>query len=138
MNMGTQLNPYLTFNGNTREAMEFYHGVLGGTLDVQTFGEAPMESAPEDKDRVMHARLDADGFTLMASDSQTSQPTTSGDNISLSLQGSDRDALGTTFEGLSDGGQVVMSMEDQFWGDTFGMLTDRFGIHWMVNVTKEA
>lgn len=133
-----QLNPYLNFDGTTREAMEFYQRVLGGTLDVQTFGDSPMEASEEDKDRVMHARLDADGFTMMASDYQGGgAPAAGGENVHLSLQGTDLAALSGIFDGLADGGEVVMPMAEQFWGDTFGMLTDRYGIHWMVNVLKQ-
>ena len=131
-----QLNPYLNFDGTTREAMEFYQKVLGGALDVQTFGDSPMEASAEDKDRVMHARLDADGFTIMASDFQSGATDTGGENVSLSLQGTDLVALSGIFDGLADGGEVTMPMAEQFWGDTFGMLTDRYGIHWMVNVLK--
>lgn len=134
--MGTTLNPYLTFDGTAKEAMEFYGGVLGGSLDVQTFGESPMESSEADKDRVMHARLDADGFTLMASDGMSDSPVQAGSNFSLSLQGSDLDTLTNAFEGLAEGGEVTMPMAEQFWGATFGMLTDRYGINWMVNVEK--
>jgi len=116
--------------------MEFYQGVLGGTLDIQTFGESPMDTPEEHKDRILHARLDADGFTIMASDSQPDQPVTSGGSVNLSLMGSDLPALTAAFDGLAEGGQVAMPLAEQFWGDTFGMLVDRFGIHWMVNVSK--
>jgi PhnB protein len=133
----TKLDPYLTFNGNTKEAMEFYRDVLGGKLEMQTFGESPMESPEEQKDRIMHARLDADGYTIMASDSRPDEPVTGGDNVSLSLQGEDGARLKDVFNALADGGELTMPMEEQFWGDTFGMLVDRFGIHWMVNVNKE-
>ena len=133
----TKVEPYLAFNGEAREAMEFYQGALGGTLDVQTFGEAPMESPPEAKDRVMHARLESGDLVLMASDSQPDQPVSMGTNVSLSLQGTDLDGLTKAFDALAEGGSVTMPMEAQFWGDTFGMLTDRFGVHWMVNVAKE-
>jgi len=132
-----QLNPYLNLNGNTREAMEFYQHVLGGKLDLQTFGEAPMEVPDAQKDKIVHARLEGDGFTIMASDSDPSQPVTNGESVHLSLMGADPAALAEVFDGLAQGGEVRMPMAEQFWGDTFGMLTDRFGIHWMVNVNKE-
>jgi PhnB protein len=133
----TKVEPYLAFNGDAREAMEFYQRVLGGTLDVQTFGETPMESPPEAKDRVMHARLESGDLIMMASDSPPDQPVSMGTNVSLSLQGTDLDGLTKAFDALGEGGNVTMPMEAQFWGDTFGMLTDRFGVHWMVNVAKE-
>lgn len=131
----TSLNPYLAFNGNTREAMEFYANALGGVLEVQTFGDAG-QAAPEDKDRVMHARLEADAITLMASDGMPGQEVKFGDNVSLSLNGSDAEALRKTFDSLAEGGTVMMPLKEQFWGDTFGMLADRFGVQWMVNISK--
>jgi len=133
-----QLNPYLNFNGDTRAAMDFYHHVLGGKLDLQTFGESPMETRDEQKDMIIHALLQGDDFTIMASDSpDPGQPVTNGESVHLSLMGTDRAALTDVFNGLAEGGQVTMPLAEQFWGDTFGMLTDRFGIHWMVNVNKE-
>ena len=132
-----QLNPYLNFPGNTREAMEFYQKVLGGKLDVQTFGEAPgMEVPPGYEDKVIHAMLDADGVVIMASESMPGSEVTFGDNVSLSLSGTNTDRLTQIFHSLSDGGTVTMPLEKQFWGDTFGMATDRFGVNWMVNITS--
>ena len=133
----TQLNPYLNFDGSTRDAMEFYHSVLGGSLDLQTFGDAPMETPEEHKGRILHGRLESEGVTIMASDTQPGQAVVPGDNVNLSLMGSDLGRLTEVFDGLAQGGEVTMPLAEQFWGDTFGMLTDRFGIHWMVNVSKE-
>lgn len=133
----TQLNPYLRFDGDARAAMEFYRDVLGGTLDMQTLGDSGQSDDEATKDRIMHAHLDADGITLMASDSMPGQPPlVPGDNVSLSLVGSDAEGLTKIFEALAEGGTVVVQLEEQFWGDTFGMLTDRFGMQWMVNVSK--
>ncbi len=132
--MAQTLNPYLTFDGTTREAMEFYHSVLGGDLTISTFGEF---GAPEgvDPDGIMHAQLATPaGFTLMASDGAPGQPVTSGSNFSVSLSGDDGDALRGYWEGLAAGGQVTMPLEKQMWGDEFGMLVDRFGMPWMVNI----
>ena len=133
---GTSLNPYLAFNGNAREAMEFYKGVLGGSLEMQTFGEAGQQMEGGDPNHIMHAHLDADEITLMASDAMPGRPVEFGGNVSLSLQGTDAEALGKIFEGLAEGGTVMLPLEEQFWGDTFGMLADRFGFQWMVNITK--
>jgi PhnB protein len=131
------LNPYLTFNGNAREAMGLYQRVLGGSLDLQTFEEAGMDVADDQRQRIVHARLDADGMTLMASDSAPGQAVQVGENVSLSVSGSDRERMTRLFEDLSEGGRVTMPMAEQFWGDTFGMLTDRYGIHWMVDIAAE-
>ena len=135
--MKTTLNPYLTFNGDAKPAMEFYHGVLGGELKLQTFGEAQgMPVPPGYEDRIIHAYLDADGVIIMASDAPPGSDATFGDNVSLSLVGSDADTLTRVFNDLSAGGKVTMPLAKQFWGDTFGMFTDRFGVHWMVNISS--
>ena len=133
--MGTLLNPYLSFDGTAREAMQFYQGVLGGDLDMMTFGEyggSPAEG-------VMHSHLRTPGgLNLMAADVPEGESRTAGTNITLSLSGDDADALGGYFEKLSEGGQVMMPLEKQMWGDSFGMLTDRFGVQWMVNIAGES
>ena len=130
-----RLNAYVTFNGNAREAMEFYQSVLGGDLRISTFGEY---GAPEgtDPDGVMHAFLETSaGFILMASDKAPGSGDVSGDNISLSISGynDDADTMRGYFKALSEGGEVTMPLEKQMWGDEFGMLKDRFGVHWMVD-----
>ena len=132
-----QLNPYLRFDGEARAAMEFYRDVLGGSLEVQTLGESGQSDDEAVKDRIMHAKLEAGHITIMASDSMPQQPpVVPGDSVSLSLVGDDLEGLTTIFAALSDGGTVSVPFEQQFWGDTFGMLTDRFGTQWMVNVLK--
>jgi len=135
--MATQLAPYLNFNGNCGEAMQFYQSVLGGHLHVQTFGESPAPVADEHKDRVMHAELHNDDLAFMASDGEPSSQVQFGNNINMSLMGSDEATLKRYFEGLSQGGQVTMPLAKQFWGDTFGMVTDKFGVNWMVNISSE-
>ncbi len=132
------LTPYLTFNGNTAKAMRFYRSVLGGELTMQTFGEASMAKSPEEQDRIVHAALKNDALSLMASDGHVSQQVKFGDNISMSISGQDHDKLTEIFTKLAKGGRVDMPLAKQFWGDTFGMLTDKFGIHWMVNIASKA
>jgi PhnB protein len=130
------LNPYLNFDGNTRQAMEFYQSVLGGSLKVQTFGEIPgMQAAPGQEDKVVHALLEADGIVIMASDPAPGTSVKFGDNVSLNISGSDLEKLTAVFNGLSAGGKVTMPLAKQFWGDTFGMFTDKFGLNWMVNIS---
>ncbi|MQM23980.1 VOC family protein [Glycomyces albidus] len=136
--MGSILNPYVSFNGNAREAMEFYQSVLGGDLKVMTFGESGVPDAPPEQ--VMHAQLtSADGFTVMASDTPPGMPYQPGQNISISISGEPGDAatLRRYFEGLSEGGSVNIPLEKQMWGDEFGALVDRFGIGWMVDIATE-
>lgn len=128
------LFPYLTFAGTCKEAMTFYQSCMGGTLKMQTFGEAPMPSGPKDKDRIMHASLENDRLSFMASDSMPGGNVVVGDNVNLSITGTDEAKLKDMFEKLSAGGTVTMPLAKQFWGDVFGMFTDKFGIHWMVNI----
>ena len=134
--MASRLNPYIGFDGNARQAMEFYKDVFGGELTVNTFGEFGAENSP-DADKIMHSQLETDrGFTLMASDTPSEMGRTPGDNITISLSGEDGGELRGYWEKLSDGGNVTMPMEKQMWGDEFGMCIDRFGIPWMVNITQ--
>jgi PhnB protein len=136
--MESTLNPYLNFNGNTAEAMKFYQKVLGGELTMQTFGEAKMSEKPVEKDLIVHAALKSDSISLMASDTQPDRPANFGDNVHMSITGNDSAKLTQVFSGLAEGGKVDMPLAQQFWGDTFGMLTDKFGVHWMVNITSQA
>jgi PhnB protein len=134
--MSATLSPYLNFNGNTGEAMRFYQSVLGGDLYIQTFGEAGVAQSDAEKDLTMHAALTSDAMTLFASDGRPGQPPIIGDNVSLSINGNDMEKLTGYFNGLGAGGKVDMPLAKQFWGDTFGMITDKFGMHWMVNITS--
>ncbi|MCP2339114.1 VOC family protein [Actinomadura rupiterrae] len=132
--MVSRLNPYLSFDGQARQAMELYHRVFGGDLDVRAFGDFG-QNDPALKDRVMHAMLVTDsGFTLMASDVAPGMPARSAGNVTCSLSGEDGAELRRYWDGLSEGGTVQMPLEKQVWGDEFGMCTDRYGIEWMVNI----
>lgn len=132
--MASRLNPYVSFDGDARQAMEFYKEVLGGTLTLATYGEAGHQGTPE-ADKLMHARLDSpSGFTVMAADTPPGMEHTPGNNFSMSLSGDDDAELRGYWEKLSADGSVVVPMEKQMWGDVFGMCTDRFGISWMVDI----
>ena len=136
--MSVKLNPYLSFSTNAREAMEFYHAALGGELQKMTFGEGGMSDRPEAADLIMHAQLESEGMTIMASDTPPGMAHQPGTNISISLSGGDEAKLRGYWDRLSPGGQVTMPLEKAPWGDTFGMFTDRFGIQWMVNISGRA
>lgn len=134
--MAVQLNPYLSFRDNAREAMAFYHSVFGGTLNVGTFKEFNAAQDPSEEDLVMHAQLEGDnGITFMASDTPSRMDYRAGNNFNMSLSGDDDAALRGYFEKLADGGTVTMPMEKAIWGDTFGMCVDRFGVNWLVNIS---
>lgn len=133
------LHPYLNFMGQAKEAMEFYHSVLGGDLNTQSYGESNPGSRPEEKDLTMHAELKTGSFTFFAADGNSEHQVTAGDNVQMSLVGGPEDEAKLTewFNGLSTGGQVTMPLAKAPWGDTFGMFTDKFGIHWMVNISAK-
>lgn len=134
--MPVRLNPYLGFRSGAREALGFYHSVFGGELTVGTFGEAGMAQDPADVDKVMHGQLEGEnGLLLMASDSPSSMPADEGSSISLSLSGDDEAALTRYWDGLADGARIIEPLTKAPWGDTFGMLTDRFGTTWLVNIS---
>ena len=135
--MTSRLNPYLTFDGNAREAMEFYRSVLGGELAVNTFDEVG-NSDPALAGKVMHARLDTpEGYTLMASDTAPGMEFRPGSAITVSLSGDTGSPLREYWEKLSDGATVDVPLEKQMWGDEFGMCVDRYGTPWMVNITQQ-
>ena len=130
------LNPYLFFDGNCREAMQFYQNIFGGELTVQTFGEID-KSAPETiKDRVMHANLMGGEVEFFASDTMDSGPLGTG-KISMTLHGSDEEKLRSMFEQLSEGGKINQALEKQVWGNVYGDLTDKYDVSWMVNIGTE-
>jgi PhnB protein len=134
--MASQLNPYLTFNGNTREAMEFYRSVFGGELTISTFGQMGADD-PALKDKIMHAALSTpQGYLLMASDSGPGMPFNPGNTITVSLSGDPGEGLEEAWEKLADGGNVTMPFETQMWGDVFGQVVDKFGTPWMVDVVQ--
>ena len=128
------LNPYLSFHRNAREAMEFYRSVLGGDLQISTFADFPdMVPDPAERDLVMHAQLTTDdGLVLMASDTPSVMPYTAPAGISVSYSGDDLDELRRVWDALSADGAVGMPFAEAPWGAWFGMVTDRFGIDWMV------
>ncbi len=129
------LNPYLAFRSNAREAMEFYRTVFGGELSLVTFGQFNAAEDPAETDLIMHSQLNApNGFKLMGSDTPKRVPYAPSGNVSLSLSGDDEALLRGYWEKLSDGATIIQKLEVAQWGDLFGMLTDRYGIAWMVSI----
>lgn len=133
--MQSKLNPYISFQGNARDAMEFYKSVFGGALDLTTFKEGGMSQNQADADQIMHAMLIAEnGMTIMGADTPDGTEYNRGTNISISLSGDNEAELTEYYNKLVDGGTVAEPLQKAPWGDTFGMLTDKFGIFWMVNI----
>lgn len=128
------LNVYLFFTGTCREAMEFYQSVFGGELSIQTTGEMMGPDTPN-PDSIMHAELVSEHLRLMASDGTRAGGYGVGP-VSLSINGNDMETISAYFKKLSEGGTVTSDLKTEVWGDTFGELTDKYGIDWMVNITK--
>ncbi len=133
--MPTKLNPYIGFKDNAREAMQFYQSVFGGNLTMSTFAEFQMAEDPAESEKIMHSQLDTDnGLTLMAADTPNQMPYEDGSRVTISLSGESDSELRGYWERLAEGGTVTMPLEQAPWGDSFGMLTDRYGVSWMVNI----
>jgi PhnB protein len=137
----TTVNVYLTFNGNCKEAFDFYKSVFGGEFAyIGTFGEMPpqegFEMSDEEKNRIMHVSLPISAETiLMGSDTTSHSGELSlGNNFSISINTDSDEKADTFFNALSKGGKVIMPLQNTFWGSYYGMFTDKFGINWMVNV----
>jgi PhnB protein len=136
--MAVRLNPYLGFKDTAREAMTFYQSVFGGELTVSTFGDFQASQDPTEQDLVMHSQLEApNGLVLMASDTPSHVEYKPQAGVSVSLSGDDEAALRGYWDALSEGGTVAVPFEKAPWGDTFGMVVDRFGTTWLVNAAGQ-
>lgn len=130
-----QLEPYIFFYGRCEEALEFYKSALGGTYELGRFADTPMaDQVPaEQRNKVMHATFKGDGFTFMASDGALSKKVDpEAGNVSLSIGIKDAAEGQRVFDALAQGGSVRFPFADAFWGGKHGVLTDRFGVEWMV------
>jgi len=131
------VNPYLNFNGNTEEAFNFYRSVFGGEfVTIMRFGDTPgCESMPEtEKNGIMHIALPLGSSLLMGTDVPKSMEQVKfGTNSSITIDAESREEADKYFNGLAEGGKVGMPMDDMFWGAYYGMLTDKFGVQWMIN-----
>ncbi len=131
------MSPYLNFAGNAREAMEYYQGVFGGRLKVSSFADFGMPDMPPEG--TMHAELAHDDFTIYASDAMPgAEKTWGGTRNYISFMGDDFAALKAWFDALAADGKVGMPLEKQAWGDTFGLVMDKYGIEWMFNISEPA
>ena len=136
------LNPYLNFPGTTEEAFNFYKSVFGGDFAGGIFRFKDTPEADKltlaEKEKIMHIALPiGKGNILMATDALESMghKVTSGNNFHLSIGSESKEEADRIFNGLSTGGKITIPMADMFWGDYFGMLTDKFGIQWMISYT---
>ncbi|EKN70090.1 glyoxalase [Neobacillus bataviensis LMG 21833] len=132
------LDVYMNFNGNCREAVEFYAQVFGTEKPkIMTFGESPQDPnypLPEEaKNMVMHARINIDGSNVMFSDVFPGMPFDQGNNITLAIVNRDKDKIIAYYDRLKEGGTVVMELQETFWSKCYGQVTDKFGIQWQLN-----
>ncbi|MEO6530235.1 MAG: VOC family protein [Specibacter sp.] len=131
--MTTRLNPYLNFQGSAKEAMEFYQTVFGGTLALSTFGDYQASEDPVEKDQIMHGMLTGDNdVVLMGADVPGHMKFSP--NSSVSLSGDEEAVLRGWWDKLADGATIAEPLTQAPWGDAFGMLTDKFGVPWLVNI----
>jgi PhnB protein len=127
-------NPYLTFDGDCEEAFRFYQDCFGGNITIiQRFGDSPMPVPDSHKDKIMHMELEAHPVHLMGSDGSPQHQVMKGNTVTFNLAFHDSAEQETIFNKLAAGGKVSMPLENTFWGSRFGMLTDKFGVHWMLN-----
>lgn len=138
--MTANLNPYLNFRGTAREALSFYQSVFGGEQRVSTFRDYGMPVAEGEEDLLMHGQLQGPNSPLlMVSDVPSHMAYTPGENtFSVSLSGDDEALLTRWWSALSEGAEVAQPLEKAPWGDSFGMLTDRFGVSWLINIAGSA
>jgi PhnB protein len=135
MNMSQfHLSTYINFQGRAREGMEFYQKAFGGKVDLQAVDEKGVAKPAGTADRIVNARLEADGVRIVGTDGHPNYPAKVGENVALAVEGTDKDRLTKIFHSLGEGGNVKMPPTDQSGG--VGWLTDKFGINWMVTILK--
>jgi PhnB protein len=135
--MKGQITPYLSFDGNAKQALDFYKEVLGAEIvGLQTFGEADYPTPPEADNRVMHANLKKGGISIMFSDTFPGQSVVVGSNISLTLEPESDEEIQNVYDELSKNGKVLTKLEDTFWGAKYARVQDQFGVIWELNYQK--
>ncbi|MEA2655879.1 MAG: PhnB protein [Chloroflexota bacterium] len=125
------IRPYVNFQGRAREAMELYRNVFGGTLELLASDENGKAKPAGPGDRITHARLEADGASIVGTDGHPDYPAKVGENVAIAVSGTNRDQMARFFDGLSEGGMVKMKLVEQ------GFLADKFGINWVFTIEKE-
>ncbi|MBA2175691.1 VOC family protein [Halobacillus locisalis] len=135
--MKHQATPYFTFNGQAREALDYYKEVFDGEItNLQTFGDADFDTPPEMEDRIMHARLQNGNFLFMVSDNFGNHEVQTGSNISLALELESPEEIERYYNRLKENGKIIMELQDTFWGATFAKVKDAYDITWDLNFEK--
>ena len=134
----TQINAYLNFNGNCREAMTFYEECLDAELKLETIGESPMayQMSDKPKDAILHAGLTKDGQLLLMGSDMLGNQLIPGNSVTLSVNCGSEEEIYRLFNKLSTGGKIQDPLADMFWGAKFGALTDKFGLNWILNYNR--
>ena len=138
--MTTTISPYLTFDGNAREAMTFYRDALGGELSLMAVKDTNMGSQcmGTDENAIMHSSLIKDSLVLMASDMIGNRTLQLGNNFAISVNCSSKEEINTFYKNISEGGEIIDPLKIQFWGALFGVVKDKFGMVWMFNFDKNS
>ncbi|OMP68202.1 VOC family protein [Domibacillus epiphyticus] len=135
--MKGQVTPYLTFDGNAQEAIDFYAKVFGAEIQgVQKFGEADFPTPPEAADRIMHSRFRKGDFLIMVSDAFLGHPVNAGNNVSLAVTCESADEIQSVYDELKVDGTVHMELQDTFWNSKFAKVQDKFGVIWDLDFPK--
>lgn len=129
-----QINPYIEFNGNCAEAMNFYKSVFGGELTIKTYAETPEDIPDGQKDKVMHALLIFNDIEIMGYDIIHREKAVNGTSVALSLEYDNLEEAERVFNKLSEGSSGQLSFKYTFWGTKFGLFSDKFGIQWMITL----
>lgn len=128
------LVPYLHFNGNAEEVLNFYKEAFNGEiLLISRYSDSPMQVEENWKNKIVHSRLKFGNNIIMVSDSHNGQLASKEGNIQLSVEVDDENKIEEVFNKLAEGGKATMPLAKQFWGAMFGMLQDKFGVNWMFN-----
>lgn len=133
--MKATLNPYVSFNGNAADALDFWANALGAKAEIMRMGDGPMPVPPEAKNLVMHGAIKGDGWTLMAADSPPGKAAPATGPIAITVGFTSTEDQTRVWERLSEGATIEMALGEQFWG-RFGGLQDKFGVRWMLNYEK--
>ncbi|MGR2752878.1 VOC family protein [Agromyces arachidis] len=136
--MPVLLTPYLSFRDEAREAMEFYQSIFGGDLTLSTFADFHANENPVEADKIMHGHLVSGDLNLMGADTPNEMPFEAGTNFAISLSGGpeDEERLREYWDRLIEDGEVTLDLEDTPWGDIFGMVVDRYGVQWMIDIGR--
>ena len=135
--MKNAVKPYLNFEDNCMEAMQYYQEVFGGDLEAMKVSASPVSSqfSAEVQNQVLHACLKHGDFIVMASDMCGMGERKPGNSVEMNLDCSSEAEIRELYTSLSEGGQIIEELKEQFWGDLFGMVADRFGVRWMLTYT---